>query len=190
MLQLTKFDVAERQLHQAIALFFAEGDPVSIHTLAEAAAQILYDIRTRFGGHSFRRDSDKIRDEYKKEWMTLLTSARNFFKHGDRDGDAVHSFNVDLNRFTLLDAVYLYKFAKKAQSPECLLFTCWLAANHSHLFKNDTFPEAIRLQMSDPEMKSLKNYSELLTMIRAKNVPFPGVELRLGLPVEPTQTAE
>ena len=37
-LLLSKFDVAERQLLQAIRLFFKEEDEVSIHTLSEAAA--------------------------------------------------------------------------------------------------------------------------------------------------------
>ena len=31
IIKLTKFDVAERQLNQAIALFFGRGDAVSIH---------------------------------------------------------------------------------------------------------------------------------------------------------------
>ena len=40
---LTKFEVAERQLLQAINMFFREDDPVSIQTLAEAANQVLHD---------------------------------------------------------------------------------------------------------------------------------------------------
>ena len=79
---LSKFDVAERQLNQAIHLFFENGDPVSVHTLSEAAAQVLYDIRHKFGAESKIRDSDIIKPEFKKEWLASLFSSRNFFKIG------------------------------------------------------------------------------------------------------------
>ncbi|MCI0917470.1 hypothetical protein JNA64_09870 [Pseudomonas stutzeri] len=58
---LTKFDAAERQLLQAIRLFFREEDAISIHTLPEAASQILYDIGKETGIKSMFRDSDRIR---------------------------------------------------------------------------------------------------------------------------------
>jgi hypothetical protein len=66
---LSKFDVAERQLLQAIRMFFGEEDPVSIHTLAEAAAQVLNDIGEKYGARSFLRDSDIIREDKRKEWL-------------------------------------------------------------------------------------------------------------------------
>jgi hypothetical protein len=43
-LRLTKLDVARRQLQTAITLWFTDGDPVSIHTLAFAAYEIIHVI--------------------------------------------------------------------------------------------------------------------------------------------------
>jgi hypothetical protein len=43
-LKLSKLDCARRQLELAIELYFMERDPVSIHTLAGAARQLIEDI--------------------------------------------------------------------------------------------------------------------------------------------------
>jgi hypothetical protein len=50
ILPVSKFDAARRQLETAIRLYFFQGDPISIHTLASAAAQILQDLSGHRGG--------------------------------------------------------------------------------------------------------------------------------------------
>ena len=50
ILPVSKFDAARRQLETAIRLYFFQGDPISIHTLASAAAQILHDLSRHRGG--------------------------------------------------------------------------------------------------------------------------------------------
>jgi hypothetical protein len=42
VLHLSKLDVARSQLQTAIHLWFHDGDPVSIHTLAYAAYEIIH----------------------------------------------------------------------------------------------------------------------------------------------------
>ena len=44
-ISISKLDAACRQLDCAIELWFADGDPVSIHTLACASHQIIHDIK-------------------------------------------------------------------------------------------------------------------------------------------------
>ena len=104
---LSKFDVAERQFNQAVALFFDRADPVSIHTLAEASFQVLYDIRAQFDGVSLVRDSEYVRTEKKKEWNGYMVASRNFFKHADRDPDAVQEFMDIFKHFSMIDAANL-----------------------------------------------------------------------------------
>jgi hypothetical protein len=43
-IKISKLDAARRQLDTAIRLYFMEGDPVSVHTLAAAAFEILKDL--------------------------------------------------------------------------------------------------------------------------------------------------
>jgi hypothetical protein len=48
--KISKIEAACRQLNTAIKLWFADGDLVSIHTLACSAHQIVHDINRQKGG--------------------------------------------------------------------------------------------------------------------------------------------
>jgi hypothetical protein len=84
-LHVTKLDAARRQLETAIILWFHDGDPVSIHTLAAAGYQIVYDLNMHRGGAPMMRDSPSIRPEYLLEWRKIMSRYGNFFKHADKD---------------------------------------------------------------------------------------------------------
>jgi hypothetical protein len=185
-LVLTKFDVAERQLHQAIRLFFDGGDPVSIHTIAEAAAQVLYDTRSQYGAESKIRDSDIIKPEYKKEWMISLAKSKNFFKHADRDPSEVHEFKEEFNHFSILDAVSMYLTAKRQWTPETITFVQWYAVTYPALVKANTeFAGVMDRYRADSShdataYKALcaRAISELRSLARA----IPGITLSPGAP--------
>ena len=183
---LTKFEVAERQLNQAIRLFFEQGDPVSIHTLVEAASQILYDIRPLTGAISFLRDSDWIREEHKKDWLAILFKSRNFFKHADRDADQTHEFKEVFNHFALMDAVSMYMQSKHAWTPETALFMGWLSAAHPNLVKEDSDLAVISRRFREgPNPLPLDQFEHLATCLkhfRSGAVTIPGITLKLGLP--------
>jgi hypothetical protein len=74
-LKLNKMEVAERQLKEAINLFFEQRDCVSIHTLATAAYQVLYDMRKKSHSYDDLKDTNIIKDEYRKQWNAYLTEA-------------------------------------------------------------------------------------------------------------------
>jgi hypothetical protein len=65
-LKVSKTDAAKRQLETAIRLWFFSADPVSIHTLAAAAHQILHDLGKKRGVPTALRDIPGIRPEYEK----------------------------------------------------------------------------------------------------------------------------
>ena len=90
-----KLDAARRQLSTAIREWFCGGDSVVIHTLACAAYEIIHDLSLQRNPnrHDLLFDADYIKDEHRKEWKDLLRKPANFFKHADRDGDAVIEFN-------------------------------------------------------------------------------------------------
>ena len=136
-IELSKFDVAERQLLQAIKLFFQEEDPVSIHTLSEAANQVFSDIGGEFGAISFIRNSDLIKKNKKKEWLRYMFKSRNFFKHANSDKDAIHKFKSEFNDFSLLDGINMYSTIKKKWTPETLAFQIWFGATYPNLLKEE-----------------------------------------------------
>jgi hypothetical protein len=183
-LTLTKFDVAERQLNQAIRLFFDGGDPVSVHTLAEAAAQVLYDIRGELGATSKIRDADIIRTEFKTEWMRTVLSSRNFFKHADRDATAIHEFKEEFNHFSLLDAVNMYLSGKRVWTPETIVFVQWYAWTYpAHVQKGTDFALLVdrhRARHVGTAAEYIALCAQAIEQLRSSRVALPGVALSLG----------
>jgi hypothetical protein len=189
-LKLSKFDVAERQLLQAIRLFFSQGDEVSIHTLAEASGQVLYDTRAQHGGGtSLVRDSDSIRPEYKKLWLQYAFRAKNFFKHADKDGSEVHEFKTETNHFSLLDAVNLYRTAKKSWTPETLMFIAWFLLKYPELI-NDKNPDVAAFIKSNSgvarpvDVNDFAAWSTCIEELRSGRRALANITLAMGLPRE------
>jgi hypothetical protein len=185
MIVLSKFDVAERQLLQAITMFFHDEDPVSIHTLAEAAAQVLSDIGEKYGAKSFLRESDKIREDKKKEWLGYLFKSRNFFKHADRDKDGRHEFKTEFNDFSLLDAVHMYTAIKKQWVPETLVFQSWFAVEYPNLIeKGSDFSKMFETARNNnrlPDPKDKQLLYEFIRMMREGRHVVGNVNLECGL---------
>jgi hypothetical protein len=181
-LQLTKFDVAERQLMQAIRLFFLQQDPVSIHTLAEAAAQVLYDIGDDYGVKSLTRDIERIRPKKTKEWLAIIHSSRNFFKHADRDKLATHEFKEIFNDMSLLDAVNMYTTIKKRWTPESFIFFVWFGLTYPHLLAEDSPGNEILKNMHNmPSPNNKSQFSKLIELLRSGETVMPNVVTYFGI---------
>src|SRR5438045_2665233 len=86
-IRISKLDAARRQLQTAISLWFNDGDPVAIHTLAAAAYEIIHAVSATRDPN--RRDllfdSLVVKDEYRREANAWFRGPANFFKHADRD---------------------------------------------------------------------------------------------------------
>ncbi|MGI8569030.1 MAG: hypothetical protein ACR2KT_08130 [Methylocella sp.] len=72
--RIGKLDAARRQLRTAITLWFNDGDPVSVHTLAYAAYEVIHAISEK--RDPTRRDllfdSRLIKDEFRGEWNATV----------------------------------------------------------------------------------------------------------------------
>ena len=184
-LKLNKFDVAERQLFQAIHMFFREEDPVSIHTISEAAGQILYDIGEDYGAVSIKRGEDLIKEEHKSKWFGYIFKSRNFFKHADRDKAEIHEFNTDINKFSIFDAVALHLSIKTKWTPETLAYCCWFIIEHPHLIREGTNVEGLynKAKSNDvlPNSKDKQSLSHFIKMVRAGQISKGNVTLEYGL---------
>lgn len=130
---LTKFDAGERQLLLAIRRFFSKEDQVSIHTLAEASGQVLYDIGSTRGAFSVVRDYEMIRPERKRDWLAVVFKPGNFFKHADKDAEDTLEFKSIFNDFSLFDAVQMHHALKKKWMPETMVFVMWFGLKYPNL---------------------------------------------------------
>jgi hypothetical protein len=93
---VSKIEAAQRQVDTAIKLWFADGDPVSIHTLLYAAVDIVHGLHGRVTGKRLFFENDAMKGipgmiQIVKDWP-------NFFKHGRRhELDRVLRFNPNAN---------------------------------------------------------------------------------------------
>jgi hypothetical protein len=112
-IKITKLDAAKSQTLEAINLFFEERDPVSIHTLAGAALQILHDhfkTKKEVGKAKLilHYETPYIKNEHRKYWSNKVREAKNFFKHANKDLKKTINFETDTNAFHLLEAIMCF----------------------------------------------------------------------------------
>lgn len=123
---VSKLEAAERQLRQAIRLFFQRGDDIAVHTLAAAAYQIISDMCAQKGVQREMEDSRILEAMgVKKEVLAAMRKPQNFFKHADKDPEALVRFNPLLSTCFILSGVqYFYSLTGK-QFPEGQVFRVW-----------------------------------------------------------------
>jgi hypothetical protein len=135
IIKIGKFEAARRQLRTAIRLWFNDGDPVSIHTLAFAAYEIIHAISEK--RDPFRRDllfdTVLIKDEYRQDWNRHVRKHANFFKHADRDGDSVIEFNPDFSEWFIFFAIAGRELCGEQASDEESTFMWWMQIHKPHI---------------------------------------------------------
>lgn len=136
-LKISKTDAAKRQLEAAIRMWFHDGDPVSIHTLAAAAHQVVHDLGKARGITAVLRELRDIRPEYKKQMQQAVARDENFFKHADRDPDALLDFKPITTTFFLMDAVLTYEALTGERPPILRTFQMWMMLQDPQLVKEE-----------------------------------------------------
>ena len=133
-LRVSKVDAAFSQFDTALRLWFGEGDPVSVHTLASAAEGILRDLPCE-AGPPHPVESDVIRDEYRAEWNRMLKRPANFFKHANHDRDGVIDFDPEQTVFVLLWIYLRLKALGRSAPVTAEAFGLWILAHRTNLVK-------------------------------------------------------
>jgi len=164
VLELTKFDVAERQLHLAIELFFSQSDSVSIHTLSEAASQVLRDIAPKFSKSSFYRQHADLSKPEQRTLNNQLNEAKNFFKHADKDPDLIFNFNPDSNHLSLFEVSLLHMEIKGSVEPQVLVYLTWFLSNYSEVFP---FEPSLKLKIEQAGLlRSKLSHTECSALLK------------------------
>jgi hypothetical protein len=123
---VTKLDAARRQLRTAIRLWFNDGDPVAIHTLAFAAYEIIHVVSKK---HNRTRplifDTPMIKDQYRSDWNKKIKEHANFFKHANIDPDGSIEFAPALSILFLMAATAGIRLLSGRHSIEEFAFVTW-----------------------------------------------------------------
>lgn len=132
---LRKIHTAERNLEEAVRLFFEKRDPIAVHTLASAAQGVVRDIaRSRGLDHtSILDDNPLITENNRQKWISAINAPRNFFKHADKDPEGLLDFEEEENIITLLDAAIIYSLIEGHPSHAGGVFTGWFITANPEL---------------------------------------------------------
>lgn len=129
-INLTKLNVARRQLAVAIRLFFDGRDPVSVYTLATNAWEIVDVLCENRGVDSLSKQSREnipVGKLLKRDYINR--PFRNFFKHADNDPEGtVGGFSDDENDHILILAVEDLIRLEQPALCECHIFQVWCFA--------------------------------------------------------------
>ena len=165
--KLTKLEAAARQLRQAIHLFFSNGDLIAVHTLAAASLQVLADLGAMQSLESVVKGNHPwVRPEKRRFVNSRFREAENFFKHADRDSDAVLTFFPAATPFYLIDAVVLYEQLSKTSPPACRAYRAWFSVNYPDLLEDGEYKQQVEgLVASNPELRNAEVAYSLLLML-------------------------
>src|SRR6266853_5029131 len=134
-MSITKIDAARRQLDTAISLFFSEGDPIAVATLAYNALEIAATLARKKGERDWTA-FDEVAQAHAvtpKEVRGIFHAPRNFFKHADRDPDETLA-NWDGTDAQSLLALAVVQFGEVAErSIEMWSLLIWYYSVHPEL---------------------------------------------------------
>lgn len=163
---ITKMEAAERQLVEAVRMFFGERDEVSVHTLAGASVTILGDLAKHLKIPNALLDGPKFRPGGKDKFIKAIKAPQNFFKHADKDPNGSFDFRPASTPFRILEGVFLHRSLTHRQFvPELFVFQTWFMAAYPELFAPEV-QEAAEAMRPDPEDKP--GWATMAQSLRAK----------------------
>ena len=161
---ISKFNAAERQLKEAIRLVIQGRDPISTHTLACSAHQILYDLAQKHGISSNIKDI--VPNRKKREWFNILNTPYNFFRHANKDTDKEITFNPTISHFFILDATYMYQALNSNLFYEGALFRLWFNRHYpDYILKNNTGDRLMNLMQEFKAYFTDEDFLDYLDLI-------------------------
>jgi len=141
-IHISKLDAAKRQLEMAIRLFLGNEDIVSIHTLTAAAHEVLRNLCSKQGKGSFLKDTGlrMIKPEKISEFLKMMNEPENFFKHANKDPEAILKFYIGPTEMLLWDVVAMYQQLTQEVTPLMRVYYLWYFSKYPDVLMDS--PEA------------------------------------------------
>lgn len=168
-ISISKIDAAKRQLETAIKLFFREEDPISIHTLACAAHEIITVTAKLQNIHTIIKNNPFIEKKDQKFFHDKVMEASIFFKHGNRDTKKNLDFNSDITTYFLIDAVEAYIKLSNEKPPYMVAFRIWFKLEHPNLFKESQGNLSQRLKQIGLKPSNKRKFFEFVKFLESED---------------------
>jgi hypothetical protein len=135
---ISKLDAARRQLQIAIKLWFAEDDPVSVHTLAYAAYEIIHRVsKERNPSRAELMFDAPVKKERRVEFVKALKEDASFFKHAETDVNGVIEFIPELSFwFLFFSAIGVQACGEQLSYLESAILT-WTTLHHPDILSEE-----------------------------------------------------
>jgi hypothetical protein len=137
---VSKLDAAKRQVRQAIKLWFANGDPVSIHTLLYAAVDIIHHLHGRATGKRLFFANDALQ-RANPAVVRAVRDWPNFFKHGRFDPDKVLLFNPNANLILFSACIAGLSALGEGDDELIRALTVYFLIHHPEMFERAVWDE-------------------------------------------------
>ena len=146
---ITKLEAARRHLDAAIAMYFANGDPVAVATLVGAAHIVLIDLTEASKQQSLL--DRYIRPEHR--WRTFenaLREPQNYLKHAKTDPDATYDLNPHKTELLLfLDVLMFIELPTGAATKAMTLFMIYASGTDWGRESFANLPPQILVEFAD-----------------------------------------
>lgn len=163
--ELTKHVAARQQLATAVQLLFEDGDLVSVYSLAANAWEIIDFLASRAGVDSLSnqtRENISSGKDLKFDYVNF--PYRNFFKHADRDPDAVLSplKEKDVEAIVFL-AVEDYIRLFRKSPVEFQVFQLWYLSRNVEKLSSESMARVMTdISAYFPNIRSLSRTEQLV----------------------------
>jgi len=167
---LTKQDVAIRQLITAIRLFFDDGDPISIFSLAANSWEIIDVLCNEKNIDSVSNQTrENISNGKDLKYDYINSPYRNFFKHADRDPKGtLQDFEASHTDSILFLGVEDYTRLFNKSPIELQVFQLWFIATNMDKVSDAKYDEFF--QTISDVFPNIKNISRQEKLLMGKNL--------------------
>jgi hypothetical protein len=138
---VTKELAATHQLESAIFLWLHAFDPISVHTLAAAANEILNALGSTIGTPAA---FNKWLKTISKKSQARRLAPQNFFKHGFRDVNGKLLYVPLSGAIILFSAVWSYQAIFKRLSSFMQLYGAFFVLQHRHIARKDILEDLFK----------------------------------------------
>ncbi len=135
---IDKVAIVNRQIGEAVLLFFEERDHIVIHTIIASAHQILFDLGKSAGVDSSIKNTSKLNSQEIQEFMHSVNYPYNFFKNADKYPDKEIDIGP-LGRLTqdyIMDAIVMLQQLTGEIPDAAKVFWHWFVSYYPEEFDN------------------------------------------------------
>jgi len=135
---IDKLAIVNRQIGEAVWLFFEDRDHIIIHTIIASAHQILIDLGKSASVDGSIKNTGKLRSQEIQEFMRGVNHPYNFFKHADKDPNK----EIDagpysrLTQHYIMDAIVMLQQLTGEIPDAAKVFWHWFVSYYPEEFDN------------------------------------------------------